>query len=82
MYHVQGRHGKFLVGKTTTAATTSLAYCHCRHQVLFKQIQAKSQIREQMSVPDLYVVTVAFLALKKNGFSEVKFFSQIFFEKF
>ena len=36
MYHVQGRHGKFLAGKTITAATTSLAYCHCRHQVLFK----------------------------------------------
>ena len=42
----------------------------------------KSQIREQMSVPDLYVVTVAFLALKKTGFSEIKFFSKIFFEKF
>ena len=27
-----------------------------------------SQIREQMSVPDLYVVTMAFLALKKNWF--------------
>ena len=40
------------------------------------------QIREQMSVPDLYVVTVAFLALKKTGFSEIKFFSKIFFEKF
>ena len=41
-----------------------------------------AQIREQMSVPDLYVVTVAFLALKKTGFSEIKFFSKIFFEKF
>ena len=43
---------------------------------------SEAQIREQMSVPDLYVVTVAFLALKKTGFSEVKFFSKIFFEKF
>ena len=41
-----------------------------------------SQIREQMSVPDLYVVTVAFLALKKTGFSEIKIFSKFFFEKF
>ena len=41
-----------------------------------------AQIREQMSVPDLYVVTVAFLALKKTGFSEIKFFSKKFFEKF
>ena len=40
------------------------------------------QIREQMSVPDLYVVTVAFLALKKTGFSKIKIFSKIFFEKF
>ena len=28
----------------------------------------RPQIREQMSVPDLYVVTVAFLALKKLVF--------------
>ena len=35
-----------------------------------------SQTREQTSVPDLYVLTVAFLALKKTGFSEIKFFSQ------
>ena len=41
-----------------------------------------SQIREQMSVPDLYVVTVGFLALKKTGFSEIKFFPKIFFFKF
>ena len=44
--------------------------------------QFLTQIREQMSVPDLYVVTVAFLALKKNGFSEINFFSKNFFEKF
>ena len=42
----------------------------------------KPQIREQMSVPDLYVLTVAFLALKKTGFSKIKNFSKIFFEKF
>ena len=42
----------------------------------------RTQIREQMSVPDLYVLTVAFLALKKTGFSKKKFFSKIFFEKF
>ena len=35
------------------------------------------QIREQMSVPDLYVVTVAFSALKKTG----NFFFQNFFWK-
>ena len=40
------------------------------------------QIREQMSVPDLYVVTVAFLALKKNVFFETNFNSKNFFEKF
>ena len=45
-------------------------------------ITLQPQIREQMSVPDLYVVTVAFLALKKIGFSEKKIFSKIFFEKF
>ena len=28
-------------------------------------VHVNPQIREQMSVPDLYVVTVAFLALKK-----------------
>ena len=41
-----------------------------------------TQIREQMSVPDLYVVTVAFLALKKTGFSKIKFFSKNFFGTF
>ena len=46
------------------------------------EMEFKAQIREQMSVPDLYVLTVAFLALKKTGFSEIKFFSKIFFEKF
>ena len=40
------------------------------------------QIREQMSVPDLYVLTVAFLALKKTGFSKIENFSKIFFEIF
>ena len=35
-----------------------------------------SQIREQMSGPDLYVLTVGFLALKKTGFSEKKNSSQ------
>ena len=46
------------------------------------KLAGEPQIREQMSVPDLYVVTMAFLALKKTGFSEIKFFSKIFFEKF
>ena len=36
----------------------------------------RSQIREQMSGPDLYVLTVVFLALKKTGFSEIKYSSQ------
>ena len=36
----------------------------------------KAQIRDQMSVPDLYVLTVAFLALKKTGFSEINKSSQ------
>merc|ERR1712008_578653 len=33
---------------------------------------ASSQIREQMAGPDLYVLTVGFLALKKPDFSEKK----------
>ena len=41
-----------------------------------------TQIREQMSVPDLYVLTVAFLALKKPGFSEIKLFPKNVFKKF
>ena len=36
----------------------------------------KAQIREQMSGPNLYVLTVVFLALKKTGFSEIKYSSQ------
>ena len=36
----------------------------------------KAQIREQMSGPDLYVLTVGFLALTKTGFSEKKNSSQ------
>ena len=36
----------------------------------------KSQTREQTSVPDLFVLTVVFLALKKKGFSEKKNSSQ------
>ena len=50
--------------------------------IIRKIWSSTSQIREQMSVPDFYVVTVAFLALKKTGFSEIKIFSKIFFEKF
>ena len=38
--------------------------------------QCTSQIREQMSGPDLYVLTVGFLALKKTSFSEKKNSSQ------
>ena len=38
-----------------------------------------TQIREQMSGPDIYVPTVAFLALKKPGFSEKKILPKIFF---
>ena len=48
-------------------------------------IMLTAQIREQMSGPDLYVLTVVFLALKKTGFSEKKNSSQkklIFFLPF
>ena len=38
-----------------------------------------TQIREQMSGPDLHVFTVKFLALNKTGFPPVKDTSQIFF---
>ena len=41
MYHVQGRHGRVLAGKTTTAAATLPAYRYCRRQVLFSKIQAR-----------------------------------------
>ena len=34
----------------------------------------KPQTREQTPVPDLYVLTVAFLALKKTGFPKKKKF--------
>ena len=40
----------------------------------YKETPPLTQIREQMSVPDLYVVTVAFLALKKKIFQKKKFF--------
>ena len=40
-------------------------------KVLNKQI-IQPQNSQQKSVPDLHGVTVAFLALKKNGFSEKK----------
>ena len=43
-----------------------------------------SQIREQMSGPDLYVFTLKFLALKKQFFSLFrgqKFFFQNFYKK-
>ena len=46
---------------------------------LMRSVRLISQIREQMSVPGLYAVTVAFLALKKSGFSEIKKFPKIFF---
>ena len=36
-----------------------------------------TQIREQMSGPDLHVFTLKFLALKKPGFSPIKYFSNI-----
>ena len=39
-----------------------------------KIIMVATQIREQMSGPDLYVLTVEFLALKKTGFSKKKIF--------
>ena len=39
-----------------------------------------SQIREQMSGPDLHVLTLKFLALKKTGFSPIKNTFQIFFD--
>ena len=38
------------------------------------------QIREQMSVPDLYIVTVAFLALKKWFFWDNFFFQKFFWK--
>ena len=40
-----------------------------------------TQIREQMSVPDLYVLTVVFLALTKTGFSEIKKIDEMIFAK-
>ena len=47
MYHVQGHHGRFLAGKTTTAVATvaaiSLGYRHCCCCVLFSKIQAGSR---------------------------------------
>ena len=44
--------------------------------------KSRAQIREQMSVPDLYVLTVAFLALKKlvvSLFRTPQKISKIFF---
>ena len=49
---------------------------HMRQHILSLQLKYITQIREQMSGPDLYVLTVAFLALKKTGFSEKKNSSQ------
>ena len=37
-----------------------------------------TQIRDQMSDPDLHVFTLKFLALKKTGFSPIKNTFQIF----
>ena len=55
----------------------------CRNsQTNLPIVSIVSQIREQMSVPELYVLTVAFLALNKIGFSDIIFFSKNFFEKF
>ena len=61
-----------------------------RHMKVFASIQANekyrnfngavkflTQIREQMSGPDLHVFTLKFLALKKPGFSPIKYFSNI-----
>jgi hypothetical protein len=39
-----------------------------------------SQIREQMSGPDLHVFTLKFLAIKKTGFSPIKNTFQFFFD--
>ena len=39
---------------------------------------AKAQIREQMSGPDLHVLTLKFVALKKPGFSPIKILSKFF----
>ena len=61
----------------------SAAHKNFYHWYLANDIVAR--IREQMSGPDLYVLTVAFLALKKPGFSEKKNSSQkkiIFFYLF
>ena len=50
----------------------------CNFMIFFKP-NVESQIREQMSGPDLYVLTVAFIALKNWFFWKKKFFPTIFF---
>ena len=54
--------------------------CHCpatranlrRENAKYRNRRYLSQIREQMSDPDLYVFTLKFLVLKKPGFSLIK----------
>ena len=56
--------------------TASLGTIHLRRRQFFTIFDPYPQIREQMSGPDLYVLTVGFLALKKPVFSEKKNSSQ------
>ena len=50
--------------------------------ISFCQRISKSQYSQQQSVPDLNVLTVAFLALKKTGFSKITFFSKKILKNF
>ena len=43
-------------------------FCICTYRV----VASKTQIREQMSGPDLHVFTLKFLALEKTGYSPIK----------
>jgi hypothetical protein len=51
-----------------------------RNLTTMKWSDATTQIREQMSGPDLHVFTLKFLALKKTGSSPIKNTFQIFFD--
>ena len=50
--------------------------------VAFESNVFAQQIREQMSRPDLHVITLKFLALKKLVFPPIKNTFQIFFDFF
>ena len=54
---------------------SSILYTYLARESLTSTVRSEAQYSQQQSVPDLSVLTVAFLALKKNGFSEKdKFF--------